>query len=47
MLRERSCNYIYCSTGSVLKVLREAGETVKGKNPGGGGKEGHQHDLEC
>ena len=25
-------------------MLREAGETVKGNNPGGGGNEGHQHD---
>lgn len=32
----RSCNCIYCSTGSILKVLRDAGETVRGNNPGGG-----------
>lgn len=33
---ERSCNCIYCSTGSILKVLRDSGETVRGNNPGGG-----------
>ena len=39
---ERSCNCIYCSTGSILKVLRDSGETVRGNNPGGGGA----HQLE-